>query len=88
MANTIKIRRSSVAGKTPSTSDILLGELAVNTNDGKLFLKRSTSGSETGAGVSIVEVGASGATLIEADGGSAATIFSFGVVTELDGGVA
>lgn len=58
MANTIKIRRSSVQGKSPSTSDILLGELAVNTYDGKLFMKKSTSGSETGAGTSIVEIGA------------------------------
>lgn len=56
MANTIKIRRSAVQGATPTTSQIALGELAVNTYDGKLFLKSSTSGNETGAGTSIVEL--------------------------------
>ena len=59
MANTIKIRRSAIASAIPTTSQLALGELAVNTNDGKLFLKRSTSGAETGAGVTILEVGTS-----------------------------
>ena len=68
MANTIKIRRSGVASKTPTTSDIQLGELAVNHYDGKLFLKKSTSGSETGAGTSIVEVGGN-ATVADGDKG-------------------
>ena len=41
MANgsTIKIRRSAVAGRIPTTSDLALGELALNTYDGKIFLK-------------------------------------------------
>lgn len=60
MANTIKIRRSATQGASPTASQIALGELAVNTYDGKLFLKKSTSGAETGAGVSVVEVGAAG----------------------------
>lgn len=60
MANTIKIRRSGVASKVPTTSDIALGELAVNTYDGKLYLKKSTTGNETGGGTSIVEIGAGG----------------------------
>jgi len=47
----IKLKRSSVAGKAPSVSDIELGELAVNTNDGKLYLKKDDGTS------SIVEVG-------------------------------
>lgn len=61
MANTIKLRRSAVQGAVPTTSQILLGELGVNTYDGKLFLKKSTSGAETGAGTSVVEIGAGGA---------------------------
>lgn len=48
----IKIKRSSVTGRVPTTSDLALGELAINTFDGKLFLKRN-NGSD-----SIVEVGA------------------------------
>lgn len=55
MANTIKLKSSAVAGKIPTTSDLQLRELAVNTTDGKLYLKKSVSGVE-----SIVEVGAGG----------------------------
>ena len=47
MANTSLIKRSSVASKVPTTSDLSLGELAVNTYDGKLFLKKSVSGTES-----------------------------------------
>jgi len=54
MANTIRIRRSSVASAVPTTAQLALGELAVNTRDGKLFLKKD-NGTQ-----SIVEVGAGG----------------------------
>ena len=40
MANSIKIKRSSVAAKVPVTGDLELGELAINTYDGKLYLKK------------------------------------------------
>jgi hypothetical protein len=50
LQNLIKLRRSSVPGKTPLTTDLSLGELAINTNDGKMFLKKD-DGAE-----SIVEV--------------------------------
>lgn len=48
----VKIKRSSVSGKIPATTDLQLGELAVNTHDGKLFLKRND-----GIADYIVEVG-------------------------------
>jgi hypothetical protein len=56
---TLKLKRSSTPGKIPLTSDLELGQLALNTNDGKLFAKRSVSGSESvfEIGVSSVEVG-------------------------------
>jgi hypothetical protein len=41
MASKIKIKRSSVEGKVPLTSDLDLGELAINTYDGKLYLKKN-----------------------------------------------
>ena len=41
MANTIRLKRSSVAGKVPAIADLQLGEIAVNTTDGKLYLKKS-----------------------------------------------
>lgn len=47
MANTVVLKRSSVAGKIPSTSDLQLGEIAINTNDGSLFFKKDVSGTET-----------------------------------------
>ena len=40
-ANEIKLKRSSVESKVPSVSDLTLGELAVNTYDGKLFFKKN-----------------------------------------------
>jgi hypothetical protein len=41
MANTLLVKRSAVAGNVPSTSALALGELAVNTYDGKLFFKKN-----------------------------------------------
>ena len=55
MANTVLHKRSATASASPSVSDISLGEIAVNTYDGKLFVKKSVSGTE-----SIIEIGASG----------------------------
>ena len=62
MATPIRIKRSAVAGKKPTTSDLQLGELAVNFNDGKVFLKQDTSG--VGVGTRIVEVGAGTTTFV------------------------
>jgi hypothetical protein len=53
MANLIKIKRSDVPGKIPQISDLALGELAINTFDGKLYTKKD-DGTE-----GIVEIGAS-----------------------------
>lgn len=41
MANTIKLKSSAVAGKVPTTSDLALRELAINTYDGAIYLKRN-----------------------------------------------
>jgi len=51
MPNTIRLKRSATAGKVPLASDLQLGELALNTHDGKLYLKK-----DNGA-ASVVEVG-------------------------------
>lgn len=50
----IKLRRSATSGAIPTTANLDLGELAINTYDGKLFLKKNVSGTE-----SIVEIGSS-----------------------------
>jgi hypothetical protein len=60
MANTIKIRRSATPGATPTTGQLSLGELALNTADCKLYAKRD-NGSESIVELSATRVG-SGAT--------------------------
>lgn len=48
----LKLRRSSVPGKVPDTASLDYGEVALNTYDGKVYLKKSGS-----AGEQIVAVG-------------------------------
>jgi hypothetical protein len=55
MANTIQVKRSAVPAKVPTTSDLALGEIAVNTYDGKMYIKKDDG---TPA---IVQIGAGGA---------------------------
>jgi len=40
MANTVVLKRSAVSGRVPSTGDLALGEIAINTYDGNLFFKK------------------------------------------------
>ena len=61
MTQTVQLKRSATAGAIPSTSDLSLGELALNTYDGKAYIKKSVGGTE-----SIVEVGADTSTDITA----------------------
>ncbi len=42
MAQTVQLKRSSVASKVPTTSDLALGEIAINTYDGRIFLKKDS----------------------------------------------
>jgi hypothetical protein len=51
MAQTIKLKRSATQGAVPSTSALALGEIAINTYDGNIFIKKN-DGSE-----SIVTIG-------------------------------
>jgi hypothetical protein len=43
MAQNIILKRSATSGKVPTTSSLNIGELAINTYDGKIFLNRSGS---------------------------------------------
>ena len=47
MSTLIKLKRSAVAGKIPTTANLELGELAINTADGKLYIKQETGGVES-----------------------------------------
>ena len=51
MAQTIKLKRSSVSGNVPTTAQLDLGELAINTYDGKIFIKKDNGTA------SVVQVG-------------------------------
>ena len=49
----IRLRRSATSGAIPTASQLNLGELAINTYDGKLFLKKDVGGTQ-----SVIEIGA------------------------------
>ena len=44
MATPYRLKRSAISGKRPQLSDLQLGELALNFNDGYLFAERDTGG--------------------------------------------
>lgn len=54
MAQTIKLKRSAVSGSAPDITDLELGEVAINTYDGKMYIKKD-DGTE-----SIVEISGGG----------------------------
>jgi len=41
MSTNIQLKRSSVPGKIPTTEQLNLGELAINTHDGRMYLKQN-----------------------------------------------
>jgi len=41
LSNRIKLKRSSTVSRVPQIADLTLGELAINTFDGKLFFKKN-----------------------------------------------
>ena len=42
MAQVVKLKRTAVSGKVPSTSNLELGELAINTYDGRIFFEKDS----------------------------------------------
>ena len=68
MANTIKLRRSATQDAVPTTTQVALGELAMNTYDGKLFMKTDQSGTEAIVTIGSGAVGGGGnAWVVETD---------------------
>ena len=45
---TIQLKRSNTAGANPTTSNLALGELGINTKDGKFFLRKHVDGNTSG----------------------------------------
>jgi len=62
MATPIRIKRSAVQGKKPTTEQLQLGELALNFYDGKVFLKQEQG--DVGVGQRIVEIAAGSSSVV------------------------
>ena len=52
----IRLRRSATASAVPTTANLDLGEIALNTYDGKAYMKKDVGGT-----TSVVEIGSSAA---------------------------
>jgi hypothetical protein len=61
MSVNIKLKRSSVPGNIPTISQLELGEIALNTYDGKAYFKK-----QVGVSQSIVEIASTGSTVASA----------------------
>ena len=57
MASVVKIKRSTVQGKAPTTSDLQTGEIAVNLRDGKIFSNDGSAIVELGSNTATATVG-------------------------------
>ena len=69
MANSIKVKRSATPSAAPTTANLELGELAINTYDGKLFIKKDDGTA------SIVEVGANSGAALSNDTATATPLY-------------
>ena len=47
MATNIVLKRSATEGAAPATGDLELGEVALNTYDGKMYMKKTVSGTSS-----------------------------------------
>ena len=90
MAQIIKLRRSTIEGKVPTTSSMVVGEVALNTYDGRAFLYKSGSAqsieqlvvtnSETTGSITILGTGSFGELNITNDINLSGSIFGLGDV--------
>jgi hypothetical protein len=46
MAQTVKLKRSNTASAEPDTGDLALGELGMNTRDGKVYMRKYVDGTD------------------------------------------
>ena len=70
MANIIQVKRSAIPAKVPLTGDLALGELGINTYEGKLYLKKDNGTA------SIIEVGGGGAGTVTSVAASVPSLLS------------
>ena len=62
MAQTIKLKRSNTADALPTTAQLASGELAMNTRDGKVYMRKYIDG--TNANDTIVQISGSGSSSV------------------------
>ena len=67
-ANVVKLKRSAVAGRVPATADLQLGELALNTYDGRVYLKKSVSAVESIVTLQPFPTGGTNGYVLQTDG--------------------
>jgi len=67
-ANVVKLKRSAVAGRVPATADLALGELALNTYDGRVYLKKSVSAVESIVTLQPFPTGGTNGYVLQTDG--------------------
>ena len=75
MSTVIKLKRSSTAGSQPTTSDLEIGEVAVNTTDQKIYMRTSsgivtiadTASGGGAAGSAFTSIAVSGQTTVQSD---------------------
>jgi hypothetical protein len=85
MAQSIVLKRSALPGKVPETGSLNLGEIALNTYDGKVYLKKSasiesiesivTTNSTTTGSITLLGTGSFGELVITQDGNFQRDIF-------------
>lgn len=79
MANVLIPKKSTVAAKVPGTSDLALGEIAINHADAKLFARHPSTGIVQEIGGTIVTGGNT-----NLDGGHPST--TYGGTSAINGG--
>ena len=70
-ANVVKLKRSAVAGRVPATADLALGEIALNTYDGRVYLKKSVSAVESIVTLQPFPTGGTNGYVLQTDGNGA-----------------
>ncbi len=80
MSTVIQVKRSSVQGKVPLVADLSLGEFAINTFDGKLYIKKNVNGTESivdlTAGTNLTLTSNSSSVSVNSDTGTDVTILA------------
>ena len=78
MAVNIKLKRSGVAGKIPTTSSLELGEVALNTYDGRAFMKQQVGTTQTV--IEFATTAGSGSSVVSASYAASASFAAYATI--------